>query len=199
MGGVDGALMSSTQPRRSNKRLAVIMAAAAVGMFGFGFALWPLYDVFCDAFGINGKIGPEAVSLTGYTVDPNREIDIAFDTTVNQEMPWRFEPLIGKIAVHPGETHTVRFRVENPTDRTMVGRAIPSVSPGLAAGYFRKTECFCFTRQTLGPGEVREMPVTFLVDSALPKDLDMLVLSYTFFDVSEVESINSPKISQTSP
>lgn len=175
------------------------MAATAVGMFGFGFALWPLYNVFCDVFGINGKINPEAVSLAGYTVDPDREIDIAFDTTVNQEMPWRFEPLVKRIVVHPGETHRVSFRVENPTDRTIVGQAIPSVSPGPAAGYFRKTECFCFTRQTLGPGEVREMPVAFLVDPALPEDLDMLVLSYTFFDVSDVESVTSPKISQKSP
>jgi len=192
----------STRAVRSNTRLAVIMAAAAIGMFGFGFALWPLYNVFCATFGINGKIDPQAASVAGIGIDESREVSIAFDTTVNQEMPWRFEPLVKKIVVHPGESHMVRFRVENPTGRTIVGQAIPSVSPGPAAAFFRKTECFCFTRQTLGPGEVREMPVMFLVDPALPKDLDMLVLSYTFFDVSKVEpavpDATSPMILQKS-
>ena len=173
------------QPERSNMKLVLIIISAAVGMFGFGFAMVPLYDVFCDITGINGKVDAELADAANYRVDEKRTVTIEFVTTLNESMPWNFQPQENKRKVHPGQPYTTHFRVENTTDNNMVGQAIPSVAPGQAAEYFKKIECFCFKNQTMAAGEIREMPVTFIVDPKLPPHIDTLALSYTFFDVGQ--------------
>ncbi len=155
-------------------------------MFGFGFAMVPLYDVFCDITGINGKTGRiEQEAALSQQVDKERLVTVEFLATVNSELPWEFKPMIRKIKVHPGEVTEVNYFARNKTDRLVAGQAIPSLAPGLAAKYFNKTECFCFTRQTLQPGESKEMPLRFVVDPQLPEEIRTVSLSYTFFPAGD--------------
>lgn len=163
------------------KRLLLLV----VGMFAFGFLLVPIYDVMCQAFGINGKTAGSAWQGSAQSVDLQREVRVQFLASNAEGMRWRFGPQDEQILMHPGETRTVHFLAHNPTDRVMVAQAIPSVAPSRAAAYFHKTECFCFTQQVLQPGESVEMPVRFIVDPALPKDVRRLTLAYTLFDVTE--------------
>lgn len=171
---------------RTAKKLAVF----AVAMFGFGYALVPLYDVFCEVVGINGKTGQisNEQAASGF-VDMSRMITVQFDTNINADIPWDFEALTINKKVHPGEVAEVMFVAENKSDRTVVGRAVPSVAPTTASLYFNKTECFCFTEQTLAPGERKEMPVRFIVDSDLPEKIKMMTLSYTFFETVESKQV----------
>ncbi len=157
-------------------------------MFLFGFALVPLYDVFCDVTGLNGKTGGKVELSQNQRVDESRELHIAFVTSLNEQMPWTFKPMTLSTTVHPGEQTKVDFYVKNLTDKTIVGQAVPSVVPGLAAQYFQKTECFCFTEQTLKAGEEKRMPVVFVVDPAIPEYVKQLTLSYTFFIKPESEA-----------
>ncbi len=156
-------------------------------MFGFAFALVPLYDLLCEVTGLGGR-----TNETAYTYDPaqsapdkSRLIKVNFITNTNAEMPWEFEPVIGGTRVHPGEARSVMFRVKNPTNAPMIGQAVPSVVPGLSAQYFHKTECFCFEQQLLQPGESLDMPMRFVVDPDLPKHVTSISLAYTMFDVTE--------------
>jgi cytochrome c oxidase assembly protein subunit 11 len=161
----------------------------ATAMFGFGYALVPLYDVFCDITGLNGKTGvitPDEAGATG--IDENRLVTVQFDTNVNGDLPWAFKSSMNKIQVHPGQVTDVFFVVENEADVPVAGQAIPSVAPGQASLHFNKTECFCFTQQTLGPHERREMLVRFVVDPALPRKISTVTLSYTFFMSPETGS-----------
>ena len=153
-----------------------------VGMFGFVFALVPLYDVLCDVTGLNGKTRNEAEQFTDASPDLTRTVTVEFLASVNESMPWDFEPAVTRMKVHPGQVHQTSFFARNRTGVAMVGQAVPSVTPGLAALHFRKTECFCFTEQSFAPGEGREMPLVFMVDKDLPKDITTLTLAYTFFD-----------------
>ncbi len=174
------------QQAKSQRKIVIQSLTVVVLMFGFGFALVPMYNVFCDVFGINGKTGIEATAVVEPTVmDEERWINVEFVTTLNQNMPWHFKPTVKKIRVHPGQTTTVNFLAENHTDREMVGQAIPSVSPGWAANYFKKTECFCFNHQPLAAGESKEMGVRFFIDPEIPRKVTTLTLSYTFFDITE--------------
>lgn len=152
-----------------------------VAMFGFGFALVPLYDVFCDITGINGKTGGKVEFAKAPVVDKSRLVTVQFIGTLNEEMPWEFRPMVHSVKVHPGESTRIEYYARNKTQNVMVGQAVPSVSPGLAAPYFQKTECFCFTEQKLEANEEKLMPVMFIVNSDLPKDINELTLSYTFF------------------
>lgn len=162
------------------------LTLVAVAMFGFGYALVPLYNVFCDITGINGKTGRISRSeAAAATVDMNRRVTVEFDTNINTALPWRFEAAERKLKVHPGELAEAVFIVENPSDTVTAGRAVPSVAPATASLFFNKTECFCFTRQELQPGERKEMVVRFVVDSGLPEKIATLTLSYTFFNVSD--------------
>ena len=165
----------------SNKKVIRNLLFAVVGMFGFGFALVPLYDVFCDITGINGKTGEQYVSETPIQIDTSREIKVEFLANLNDGMPWEFEPLTRSVRVHPGEASRIEYVARNNTDRDIVGQAIPSVSPGIAAAHFQKTECFCFTEQVLKAGEEKVMPVVFIVDPAIDEDVHEITLSYTFF------------------
>ncbi len=171
---------------KKNTRLVRKLVFIVLGMFGFGYALVPIYDVLCDITGLNGKTASEAVAANiKYEVDLNREITLEFITSVNESAPIIFNTKAKKIKIHPGKYYTVNFFAENKTDKKMLARAIPSVTPGLAAEYFKKTECFCFTEQTFEPQEGKIMPVRFVVDPELPEKYKTITLAYTFFDNTE--------------
>ena len=163
-----------------NRKLSMRLAVVAIGMFGFGFALVPFYQQICAALGINSLGKPAAVANT--QVDAARTVTIELDSNTHN-LPWRFRPLVRHVDVHPGAVTTVEYEVVNVRDAAVTGQAIPSYGPKIAAEYFQKLECFCFTQQTLGPGETRRMPVTFIVDPKLPKDVSTISVSYTFFEV----------------
>ena len=165
----------------SNARLVKRLLLAVTAMFGFGFAMVPLYNVFCDLTGLNGKVGGR-VEAVGVEADLNRTVMVEFVANLNQTMPWEFRPEVSRMEVHPGKVYRTSFYAQNRTDRIMVGQAIPSVTPGTAAQHFKKTECFCFTEQQFAAGEGRDMPVMFMVDPELPDDVPVVTLSYTFFD-----------------
>ena len=164
-----------------NKKVVKNLLFVVVGMFGFGFALVPLYDVFCDITGLNGKTGDQYASQEQVQVDTSREIKVEFLANVNAEMPWEFKPLTYSVKVHPGESSRIEYVARNKTDRDIVGQAVPSVSPGIAAAHFQKTECFCFTEQVLKAGEEKIMPVVFMIDPSIDEDVHEVTLSYTFF------------------
>lgn len=165
----------------SNAKIIGRLLVLVIAMFGFGFALVPLYDVFCDVTGLNGKTGGRVELTTAPTVDESRLVKVQFIGSLNENMPWEFRPLTRSIEVHPGAPTTIEYLAKNRTDEVITGQAVPSVAPGLAAAYFQKTECFCFTEQKLTAGEEKIMPVIFIIDSSLPEDINELTLSYTFF------------------
>jgi cytochrome c oxidase assembly protein subunit 11 len=159
-------------------RKLVIVACA---MFGFGFALVPFYKKICEVTGINNVLKADRVSNT--QVDTSRWLTVEFDANVRSNLPWSFVPLEKQVRFHPGELVQVDFEIRNDSPRAVTGQAIPSYGPQLAGGYFKKLECFCFTQQTLQPGEVRRMPVVFVIESTLPADVTTVTLSYSFFEV----------------
>ncbi|MCB1735585.1 MAG: cytochrome c oxidase assembly protein [Gammaproteobacteria bacterium] len=177
----------NTEPKLSTARLVARLGLVVVAMFGFGYVMVPIYDVFCDITGLNGKTSDE-VATAPVIVDTSRTVTVEFDATLNEYMQWEFAPEVHKVTVHPGELKTVNYRVRNRMDQDVNGQAVPSVAPGQAAEYLKKTECFCFTQQTLKAGEVRDMPVTFFIDPALPDDVHVVSLSYTFFDLAKLAS-----------
>ncbi len=156
-------------------------------MGGFGYALVPLYDVICDITGLNGKTGiATEQTLATQVVDENHTVTVQFDGTVNSRLPWSFKPVKFSMEVVPGKMYTAEYIAQNIADYDVTGQAVPSVAPNEASMYFDKTECFCFTQQLLKPGESKNMPVTFIVRSDIPKDIDVLTLSYTFFNRSHM-------------
>lgn len=171
--------------KTKNTAFAAKLLLIVVGMFGFGYALVPLYDVFCKLTGLNGKVGVEAAANTDFVVDPTREITLEFITSVNEDTPLKFGAKTSKIKVVPGKAYRVDFWAENLITTEITGQAVPSVTPGLASKYLKKTECFCFNDQEFGPAEKKIMPVRFVIDPALPKRYKTVTLAYTFFDVSE--------------
>ncbi len=170
---------------KKNAKLVRNLLFVVIGMFGFGFALVPLYDVLCDITGLNGKVASAAAKEERYQVDQSREVTVEFLTSLNESIPMVFRAETNKIKIHPGEYVTVNFYAENKTDHIMVAQAIPSISPGLAAEYFKKTECFCFTQQTFQPREGKTMPVRFAINPELPEQYKTITLAYTFFDNTE--------------
>jgi len=171
----------------ANSRVVKRLGIAALLMFGFGFAMVPLYDVFCSVTGINGKTGRiELEEALSQQVDESRLVTVEFLGTVHSDLPWEFRPMVRKIKVHPGEVTEVKYYASNKTGRQVTGQAVPSLAPGQAAKYFNKTECFCFTKQTLGPREGREMPLRFIIDPALPENVRTVSLSYTFYQADAV-------------
>lgn len=174
--------MDDSQRTHANRRVVTRLAVVVLAMFGFGFALVPLYDVFCQVTGLNGKTGRiELEQALGDNVDTGRMVTVEFLATVNSELPWEFRPLVKKVRVHPGAITEVKYYARNLTADSITGQAVPSLAPGQAARYFNKTECFCFTRQTLGPRETRDMPLRFVVDPDLPAEVRTVSLSYTFY------------------
>lgn len=162
------------------KRLVLVV----ICMLGFSFALVPLYDVFCDLTGINGKPSDQAAVYESVVIDESRTIKVEFITRTHSGMPWEFKAQTAVVRVHPGEMGEVEFYVRNPSDRDIIAQAIPSVSPGTAALYVNKTECFCFKHQPLKSGEEAIMPMKFYVDPQLPKDINVFTLQYTLYDIS---------------
>lgn len=161
-----------------------------VGMFAFGFALIPLYSIICDVFGLNGRFidlakteQAEYVANVERRIDTTRTVRIEFLTTLNQNLNWEFRAVQNTIDIHPGKVNEVMFYAKNLTDRTIVAQAVPSVTPGYAAKYFSKMECFCFSNQTFKAGEERNMPLRFYVDPNLPKKVKTISLGYTFFNI----------------
>lgn len=164
-----------------NRRLLTRLVLGAAAMFGFGFLLVPFYEKICEVTGINNLLQPDRIVNT--QIDTGRLVTVQFDANIH-DLPWRFRPLQGPVRVHPGELTTVVYEVANTRDEPITGQAVPSYAPQLAGQYFLKMECFCFTQQTLGPGEQRTMPVAFVVDPALPAEISTITLSYTFFEIA---------------
>jgi cytochrome c oxidase assembly protein subunit 11 len=163
------------------------LLTTVVAMFAFVFVVMvPLYDVLCDALGINGKTSGEAYTAVQAGIDESREITIQFVATNNDDMPWEFGPAVTRMVVHPGASNDTVFLARNPLPQHMVAQAIPSVSPSRAAAYFHKTECFCFNQQPLDGETATEMPLQFIIDQDLPADIKTITLSYTMFDITDM-------------
>jgi cytochrome c oxidase assembly protein subunit 11 len=163
------------------------MVTVVVAMFAFVFVVMvPLYNVLCDALGINGKTSGLRYEAVQIQVDESREVTIQFVATNNEGMPWEFGPATTMMKVHPGAVNDTVFFARNPLSRDMVAQAIPSISPARAAEYFHKTECFCFNQQPLRGQQSADMPLQFIVDQDLPRDIKTITLSYTIFDVTDM-------------
>lgn len=165
-----------------NRRMLTRLSIVAVFMFGFGYALVPFYDRICIALGIN-SLEARAEPAANTQVDLTRTVTIEFDAN-SHGMPWRFEPTVRHMKVHPGQLVNVEYEVSNVRSAAVTGQAVVSYGPSLAGRYVRKLDCFCFTQQTLASGETRKMPVSFVVDATLPADINTFTLSYTFFEVA---------------
>jgi len=190
--------------KRENIRMMGKLGVIVLGMFGFGYALVPLYIAICEMTGINvlalgDKLIPGASSsqAANSQVDRSRLITVEFD--VNSRGPWDFKPAVRSLQVHPGELTTVMYEFQNIQNRTMAAQAIPSYAPKQSSSHFNKLECFCFTQYTLAPGEKKAWPVAFVIDAKLPKDVTTITLSYTFFEVggktpaAPVAPLSAPK------
>jgi cytochrome c oxidase assembly protein subunit 11 len=155
-------------------------------MFGFGFAMVPLYDVLCDITGLNGKTGRvEASMIDDSGVDTSRTIEVRFLANTGTGLPWHFEPVVIKMDVHPGKLYEAIYRVRSTSAQPTKGQAVPSVSPGMAAQYFNKTECFCFVQQDLAGYENRDMPLRFIIGTGVSDKVEQITLSYTFFSLDK--------------
>ncbi len=174
---------------QGSKKTIRTLCFAVLGMFTFSFALVPLYDVFCEVTGLNGKIELRATNNTNIEIDDGRDVSIQFVSHNNEEMPWTFEPSEDSIKIKTGKYHTATFYVKNPTNKTMIAQAIPSVAPSNAASHLKKLECFCFEQQELAPGEDALLPVRLIFDDKLPSSINSVVLSYTIFDVTDYDDI----------
>jgi cytochrome c oxidase assembly protein subunit 11 len=179
---------------RRNRALLGKLGVIVVAMFGFGYALVPLYEKICEVTGLRDI--DRADTAINTQVDATRLVRVEFDTNLHG-MPWKFRALQFSADVHPGAVTQVEFEVVNTTGHPVTGQAIPSYGPRNAAQYFRKLDCFCFAKQTLAAGETRRMPVVFVIDPALPRDLGTITLSYTFFAVEGNQSAARDKESKT--
>ena len=170
--------------REKNTKLAKKLVMVAVLMFGFGYALVPLYNVLCDITGQNKKLQETAVAESEFVPDLSREVTVEFITAINESTPLEFRAETRTMKVHPGQFYTVNFHAKNNLATELNAQAIPSISPGLAEEYFKKIQCFCFTKQTFAPHEEKVMPVRFVVKPELPERYKTITLSYTFFDIT---------------
>lgn len=180
---------SSDQTSRDIVRTVRKLLLIAVLMFGFGFALVPLYDIFCELTGLNGKtdgIRYEQRATTN-TVQEGREVEMQFVAVNNQSISWTFKPNLDQAILRTGGIIHTSYYARNTSGRDMTVQAVPSITPGRAAKYVRKFECFCFERQTLAKNEERDMPLRFELGSDLPEDIGQITLSYTLFDVSNFQ------------
>ena len=181
----------SARRARSNRQLLGKLLVVVVAMFAFGYALVPMYDAICAALGINVlSLNEQRVATGNWSgradtsntqVDTSRTITVEFDA--NSRGPWDFKPALRSLQVHPGEMATVMYEFRNRQNRTMAAQAIPSYAPMQASPHFNKLECFCFNEYTLAAGESKQWPVVFVIDPKLPKDVNTITLSYTFFEV----------------
>ena len=170
------------------------LLGAAVLMFGFGYALIPLYNIICDVTGINGKSSSlqEVAVVAADEVDKSRLIKVEFVGTPNSELPWEFRPLVKSVEVHPGAVTDIYYHARNLADYSITGQAVPSVVPSPAARHFSKIECFCFTKQKLEAGETKAMLVKFRVDPKIDQAIDQVTLSYTFYALDGEGAVKQP-------
>lgn len=179
------------ETRGLNRQLLGKLLVIAVMMFGFGYALIPVYKQICEVLGINVLTQKDGT----VTLDQNTQVDLSRTITVefdgNAQGPWRFRPVVASVKVHPGQLQTVLYEVVNTQPRTVQAQAIPSYAPQSATPHFKKVECFCFKQQTLKANEARQMPVVFYIDPALPKDVKTITLSYTFFEIAGLDKTAS--------
>lgn len=179
--------MITKKPRSKSIRLITVLVMISVVMFGFSYALVPIYETMCLALGINGKTNPTAVQVEAAApVDKSRTITVEFLATNNEQLPWDFYPEVKKIRIHPGEVTKISYYAKNKSKKSMTVQAIPSVAPSVASKYLKKTECFCFNRQTLDAGKEQYLPLLFHLDRDLPKDVHTVTLSYTLFDIAHI-------------
>ena len=176
--------------KKGIKKTTASLFLFTVFMFGFGYGLVPLYDVFCKITGLNGKTIRVTENVNREAIVTDRLIKVQFDANINGDLPWTLQPNQRIMRVQPGKFYEAVYTVKNINDKDITGQAIPSVSPQVASLYFKKAECFCFVNQLLKAGETKEMVVRFEVDKDLPEDVAELTLSYTFFRVKKVASIN---------
>lgn len=162
------------------RSLALRLGLVAVAMFGFGFVLVPVYDAFCKLTGIGGRTSMVAEAVANPVVDSSRTVVVEFLALRTEDASWEFRPTVTSLTVHPGQLYSTSYFARNLAAGPVVGQAVPRVSPGAAAKYFKKTECFCFLPQSFTAGEGRDLGVQFMVDPALPEHIDRLTLSYTF-------------------
>lgn len=184
---IDSAEAARTKLAAANKRLGLKLLWLVAGAIAFAFALVPFYNMICSVTGLNGKTSNTASTLAKAQVDNSRVVTVEFVGSVMSGLGWNFAPKQASITLHPGQIASVLFEAKNTTTETLAGQAIPSVTPGEGAVYLKKIECFCFQRQTLKAGEVREMPLRFFIDPALPKEVKVMTLSYSFFPAVEVK------------
>ena len=171
--------------KRSSKKLTGYLVLSVVAMFGFGFALVPLYDVMCEALGINGKTNTvSAVQPQGMQPDYSRTVRVEFMSHIKPDMPWQFSPKVRVLEVHPGEVVQTNYIAKNLSASSLVGQAVPSVSPGMGATYFNKMECFCFNQQPLDGHKSAEMGLMFYIEPDIPESIHTLTLSYTLFNIT---------------
>lgn len=171
---------------KKNRRTALLFGGVVVAMFGFGFAIAPLYSLYCELTGVQSVSNTRSTGESSVKADSagavNRLVTVKFDANVSSGLPWEFKPLVRKLEVRLGEAVEAKFTAHNLAQETIVGQAIPNVVPWQATQYFNKTECFCFSEQALQAGESREMAVRFLVSPNLPDGINSLTLSYTFMN-----------------
>jgi cytochrome c oxidase assembly protein subunit 11 len=179
--------------RKRQRKQAALLLLLAIGMFGFAFALVPLYNIFCELTGINGKTSGQVAYSESNSEPLEREVTVEFLAHVGRGMPWEFRPMQKQMRVRLGEVNEARYYVRNFASQTVVGQAVPSVTPGQAARYLNKIECFCFTQQTLEAGEEMEMPVQFYMADDLPEEIGTLTLSYVLFPVPAKKSAEVAK------
>lgn len=177
------------EQRATHRRLILRLTLSCVLMFGFGFALVPLYDVFCRVTGLNGKVLNTGPLEEAVISDVNRRIQVQLIAVNNSGMPWEFRPSESSMEVYIGEMKQTAYIATNPTNRYMIAQAVPSVAPAEAAQYLRKVNCFCFDRQPLNAKEQREMPLLFVLDDALPEHIKTVTLSYTLFDITPEDTL----------
>ena len=175
--------------RQPQRKHTVLLALLAAGMFGFAFALVPLYTVFCELTGLNGKTSGRVTTIEPTLQGSDRMVTIQFLAKVGKGLPWEFRPTERQLRVRLGEIYTTTYFARNRASQAITGQAVPSVAPGVAALHLQKIECFCFSQQLLAGSEDMEMPVRFFVDKQLPEDIHTLTLSYTMYPVAELGSL----------
>ncbi len=178
--GLDGA-----QRQRANRRLLRGLLIMTAGSFAFGWALIPLYDVFCKVAGVGNAEARAGIATVQEALDPTREVTVEFVADPASVGSFDFRPKAASMRVHPGKLYDTEFYARNLTQAASVAQAVPSISPTVAAHYFHKTQCFCFSPQHFDAGEGRDMPVRFIVDPQLPGNVDRITLAYTFYDTTE--------------
>lgn len=167
--------------QRSNRQLATRLALIGVLMFGFGYALVPLYDIFCELTGFGGRTVRAEATAVPPEIDQERLVTVEFVANLNIDAPWEFKPATVKMRVHPGEFYNTHYIARNLSSSPIVGRAVYNLAPAKAGRFFKKIECFCFTQQAFAGKESKQMPLLFQLDPALPPDVSTVTISYTFF------------------